>query len=130
MNSKAIPDELPLTVEGVCNISVECWRLGRIADLLTDSNEAVGLRHATRRITEELNAIGIRVLDFAGRSYNPGLVPVVVEVHEDDGLPDEHSIVAETISPTVTWRGQVIKPGQIIVKRSPLRPRECTEVVQ
>jgi len=48
------------------------------------------------------------------------MVPEVVEVREDQGLPDGHAIIDETVAPTVTWRGQVIKAGQIIVKRSPV----------
>ncbi len=36
---------------------------------------------------------------------------------------DLHGVIDETIAPTVTWRGKVIEPGQIIVKRSPVRPQ-------
>ena len=120
MNSKTIPTELPMDADGACALSLECWRLSLIAELLKDSNQGAGLRHAVRRITETLKGMGIEVVDFAGRPYDPGMVPEVVEVREDQGLPDGHAIIDETIAPTVTWRGQVIKPGQIIVKRSPL----------
>jgi hypothetical protein len=130
MNSKTIPAELPMDTDGACALSLECWRLNRIAQLLRDSNEGAGLRHAVRRISETLKGMGIEVVDFAGRPYDPGMVPEVVEVREDQGLPDGHAIVDETIAPTVTWRGQVIKPGQIIVKRSSVRPQEHTRVVE
>jgi hypothetical protein len=119
MTSKAIPDELPITVEGACNISLECWRLSRIAEALKDSSEGMALRHAARSINEALNVIGIEIVDFAGRIYDPGMVPEVVEVRLDDTIPDRHAVIAETIAPTVTWRGQVVKLGQIVVKRSP-----------
>ena len=119
MNSKTIPAELAMAVEGVCTLSLECWRLSRIGKLLKNSNEGTGLRHAVRRITETLEGMGIEVVDFAGRTYDPGMVPEVVEVREDQGLPNGHAVIDETIAPTVTWRGQVVKPGQIIVKRSP-----------
>ena len=66
----------------------------------------------------------IEIVDFAGRIYDPGLVPEVVEVRLDETLPDGHAVIEETIAPTVTWRGQVIRPGQIVVKRSPLEPAE------
>jgi hypothetical protein len=130
MNSKMIPGELPMTVDAACTLSLECWRLSRIAELLRDSNEGAGLRHAVRRITETLKAMGIEVVDFAGQPYDPGMVPQVVEVREDNALPDGHAIIDETIAPTVTWRGQVIKPGEIIVKRSPVRPQEYTKVIE
>ena len=130
MSSILIPEALPLAIEDVCKIAVECWRLGQIAELLENSNESVGLRHATRRINEALSAIGIEALDFKGRTYDPGLVPEVVEVHNDEGLPEGQSIVEETISPTLTLRGQIIKPGQIIVKRSPSRSEKEPEAMQ
>jgi hypothetical protein len=97
---------------------------------MKEGNEAVGLRHATRRITEALNSIGIEILDFTGRIYDPGLVPVVVEIHDDEGAPPGQTIVEETISPTLTWRGQVIEPGQIIVGRSPSESAEPRKGVQ
>jgi hypothetical protein len=124
MNAKVLPEELAISVEGACNISLECWRLSQIAELQKDSNEGAGLRHAVRRITEALNAMEIEIIDFTGRIYDPGLVPEVVEVRHDESLPDGHAVIEETISPTVTWRGQVIKPGQIIVRRSLLGSAE------
>ena len=113
-----------LNIEAACALSLECWRLSRIAELVKDGNQGSGLRHAVRRITETLKEMGIELVDFAGRTYDPGMVPEVVEVREDQGLPDGRAIIDETIAPTVTWRGQVVKPGQIIVKRSPVRPQE------
>ena len=130
MNSKTIPAELPLDTEGACALSLESWRLSRIAELLSDSNEGAGVRHAVRRITETLKGMGIEVVDFSGRPYDPGMVPEVVEVREDEGLPDGHAIIDETVAPTVTWRGQVIKAGQITVKRSPVKPQEYLKVVE
>jgi hypothetical protein len=126
MNPKTIPAKLPMDTDGACALSLECWRLSLIAEVLRDSSEGAGLRHAVRRITETLKGMAIEVVDFAGRPYDPGMVPEVVEVREDQGLPEGHAIIDETIAPTVTWRGQVINPGQIIVKRSFGRPQEHT----
>ena len=117
MNSRTLPPELPIDADGVCGIALECWRLSRIAESLKDSNQGAGLRHAVRRITETLKGMGIEVIDFSGRPYDPGMVPEVVEVR-DQGMLYGHAIIAETIAPTVTWRGQVIRPGQIIVNSS------------
>jgi hypothetical protein len=123
MNATVVPDDLAISVEGACDISLECWRLGQLGQLQKDSSDGAGLRHAARRITETLSAMGIEIIDFAGRIYDPGLVPEVVEVRQDETLPDGHAVIEETIAPTVTWRGRVIKPGQIIVRRSPQTPK-------
>jgi len=130
MNSKTIPAELPMTVESAYALSLECWRLSGIAELLKDSSEGAGLRHAVRCITDILDGMGIQIVTFDKRTYDPGMVPEVVEVREDQGLPDGLAVIDETIAPTVTWRGQVVKPGQIILRRSPVRPQESTEVAE
>ena len=93
MNSETIPAELPMSVEGACTLSLECWRLRRIAELVKDSNEGSGLRHAVRCITDTLEGMGVEVVDFAGRTYDAGMVPKVVEVREDEGLPDGRAVV-------------------------------------
>jgi hypothetical protein len=126
MNAMVVPDQLAISVEGACGLCLECWRLNKLAELQKDSNEGARLRHAVRRITETLNGMEMEIIDFAKRIYDPGLVPEVMEVRLDDTLPDGHAVIEETIAPTVTWRRQVIKPGQIIVRRSPLRPAEIT----
>ena len=130
MNSKTIPKELTIPVDGASTLSLECWRLGRIAELLKDGNERAGIRHAVRSIAKTLASIGIEVVDFNGRTYDSGMVPEVVEVREDHGLPDGQAVVDETVAPTVIWHGQVIKAGQIVVKRSPPGPREYPKAVE
>jgi hypothetical protein len=127
MDPTTVPTDVPIALEGACTFAIECWRLGRISILLKDSAEGAGLRHTVRRINETLDAMGIQIVDFAGRAYDPGMVPEVVEVREEPGLPDGHAVVQETIAPTVTWRGQVIKNGQIIVKGTPRRSPEFTK---
>jgi len=124
MIEMVIPDELAISIEGVCDISLECWRLCKLAQSQKESNEGAALRYATRRMAEVLTGMEIEIIDFVGRVYDPGLVPEVVEVRQDKSLPDGQSIIEETVAPTVTWRGQVIKAGQIIVKRSPLTSAE------
>ena len=130
MDSMTIPTELTMDADDACALSLECWRLSLIAELLKDSTQGPGLRHAVRRITETLKGMGIEAVDFVGRPYDAGMVPEVVDVREDQGLPEGRAIIDETIAPTVTWRGQVIKPGQIIVKRSFVRPQQHTRVVE
>jgi hypothetical protein len=96
----------------------------RIAEFVKIGNAGFALRHAARCIAEILKEIGVEIVDFAGRNYDPGMVPEVVEVREVLDLPDGRAVVDETIAPTVTWHGRVVKPGQIIVKRSSVRSQE------
>ena len=118
MNSDRLPAELPITLNSACALSVECWRLRRLAEQMMDTNAGASLRHAVRCITHTLLQMEIEVVDFAGRAYDPGMAPEVVEVREDQDLVDRHAIIEETIAPTVLWRGLVVRPGQVIVRQA------------
>ena len=69
-------------------------------------------------LTDTLLQMGIEVVDFVGRAYDPGIAPEVIEVLEDPDLVDGHAIIEETIVPTVIWRGLVVRPGQVIVRQA------------
>jgi len=84
-----------------------------------ERDDAAGMRHAVRNISEALSGMGVEIIDFAGRAYDPGLVPEVIEVRLDDTLSKGRAIIHETISPTVMWRGQIVSRGQVVVKQSP-----------
>lgn len=126
MKAMVIPDELAIYVEGACDISLECWRLSQLVELQKASEDGAALRHAVRGIDNALRAMGIEIHDFTGRIYDSGLVPDVIEVRQDAVLSAGCAVIEETIAPTVTWRGQVVKPGQIIVKRSPPETSEVS----
>ena len=119
MGELGLPKELPISVDGVCNISMECWRLRKIAEGRIERDDTAGMRHVVRSISDALSGMGVEIIDFAGRAYDPGLVPEVVEVRLDDTLSQGRAIIHETISPTVMWRGKVVSRGQIVVRQSP-----------
>jgi hypothetical protein len=129
MKSGDIPSELSITMDGACELSLECWRLRRLAEQARDSNIGPGLRYAVRRMTGTLEKLGIEVLDFAGWTYDPGMVPDVVEVREDAALQAGQAIIDETIAPTVMWHKHVVRPGQIIVRR-PIENPQVSEVTE
>ena len=96
MKSSDIPSELPIALDGACALSLECWRLRRLAEQMGDTSAGLGLRHAVRRISDTLGKMGIEAFDFAGRTYDPGMVPEVIEVREDGDLPDGRTVIDET----------------------------------
>jgi len=127
MSQTVAPTELLIPMDRVRTLSLECWRLERLANSLKHSNDGMVLARAVREITEMLAEAGIGVLDLVGRNYDPGIVPEVLEVHLDPDMPEGSSVIDETVSPTITWHGQVISPGQIIVRQAPAKPRDSVE---
>jgi len=75
--------------------------LRQVANSLKHSGDGMALAHAVREITEMLDEAGIGVVDLVGRSYDPGIVPEVLEVQIDPDLPEGSSIIEETVFPTV-----------------------------
>ena len=97
----ALPTELSVSLEGACALTVEVWRLRRIAEQDSKSGEGPTLRHAVRRIGEVLTEMGVEAVDFTGRKHDPGMAPEVVDVVEDLALEGKPGVIDETISPTI-----------------------------
>lgn len=121
MNSPSVPSEISIGMADIRALGTECWRLGRLAQG-ADGATGAGLRYSCRRLNELLRGTEVEVVDLSGRPYDPGMVPEVVEIRDDLALPAGHSVVDETIAPTLTWRGTVISAGQIVVRRSTTTP--------
>ena len=130
MSSQNVPDELPISMQAVCTLSQEYWRLNHLADLLKDSNEGVALRRIVRSLYGILTGLEIEVIDLTGRPYDPGMVPDVIDIREDRKLADGLSTIDEYIAPTVAWRGQIVKPGKIILRRSYVATPDNSKAVE
>ena len=128
MSGIQLPLELAIGLEAACELSLECWRLRRLSELAKDTNTRTALRHAVRHMTEVLATLDIQAVDLAGRAYDAGMVQEVIEIREDLEIANGHAIVEETVAPTVTWRGQVVHRGQIIVRRSSAPSKDSGEV--
>ena len=117
MNMSTMPPELPISRQSLITLAIESWRLARTASLLGNAHELASLRYAARQFSEVLSEMNIELVDLAGRAYDPGMAPEVVDVQDDPKLSAGIVVIDETISPTVLWRGQVIEAGQISLRR-------------
>ncbi len=81
-----------------------------------------------RQLSKVLEELKISVVDLAGRPYDSGMIQEVLEVLDDPELLGGQQVIAETISPTITWNGAIAQPGQITLRRSPLPDPFTTEV--
>jgi hypothetical protein len=120
MNEKTMSTEPSLSLSSCCSLASEVWRLKRYVDSLGEVTEAVSLRYSIRQLTRLLDELRIAVVDLTGHPYDSGMIQEVLEVLDDSELLAGEQIIAETISPTVTWNGNIAQPGQITLRRSPL----------
>ena len=114
-------DELPQTLEvslsSLAELAVEWWRLERWAGGAEQESSTQRARHVARRLGKFLSERGLEVIDLTGRAYEPGLAVEVLDAFEDAQLPAGAQLVDETVAPIVLWRGEVVRLGQVVVKR-------------
>jgi hypothetical protein len=109
-------------VAGLAELTVECWRLLRLAERLLreePSDRQAAMRAQTRYVRGRLDAIlgarGLRLISYDGEPYAPGLPVTIGNADELDG--NEGLVIAETLEPTLLTNGRVIAMGKVILKK-------------
>src|SRR5207249_11415611 len=98
-------------------LAVEYWRLSNWLEQSPCRQNAAPARHALRRIADFLQAQEIEVQALDGRPFDAGLAARVVDTIDDANLSEASSVIDQTLSPLVLWRGQVVKAAEVIVRR-------------
>jgi hypothetical protein len=117
VNSLAATIDLPLSA--ILALSQECWRLQRIAASPDTPHRNSACHRSFRVIAAILAEQGIQFEDYYGRPYDQGLAAEVLDAIEDPQMTPGAARIDETVSPTITWRGCVVIPGQIVVRQGP-----------
>lgn len=113
------PSTVEIPISDLAELVVEAWRLDRHFAARSGDTVPAAWRHAARRLGDFLAKQGFTVLDLTGRSYDPGLAVLVVDVVEDPGVPTDQAVIEEMLAPIVLWRGAVARPGQVVVRQPP-----------
>jgi hypothetical protein len=110
------------TVGGLAELTVECWRLLRLAEQLVRSQppdrQAGALaqtRYARGRIEAVLGEQSIRLIAYANEPYSPNLPVTVANADEFDG--NEGLVIVDTLEPTLLVGARVLTMGKVILKR-------------
>lgn len=113
MPTEPIPQSLTVPMESLVSLAIECWRLkGGIGN---DSSPPV--RHALRRMNDFLQLCEIQTQELTGHPFDAGMAARVIDTLDDPSLPADRAIIEETLVPMVLWRGQVIRPAEIVVRQ-------------
>lgn len=109
---------LSVPLQSLVNLAVEQWRLAAWLAAHGTGAGAGPARHAVRKLEEffRQNELEVQVLD--GRPFDSGLAVRVVDTVQDDTLPPGKAVIAETLSPMVLWRGQVVRPAEVVTRQS------------
>lgn len=98
----------------LADVATSLWRLGRrLLDPAIASTGALAMaRRHFQAAWDALDSGGVSVQDHTGETFDPGLALRVV-AFETAAVDGER--VIETIRPSVSWRGQLMQMGEVIV---------------
>jgi hypothetical protein len=117
VNPDPRPESVAFPFAAIVEVAVEHWRLAAWLAGGSRGADAGVARHALRKIGDFLQSAELEVRGLEGHPFDPGLAARVVDVIDDPTLPQGRTIIDETLSPLVLWRGQVIKPADIVTRR-------------
>jgi len=109
-----------LNIESVAQLCVEYWKLAAATEkalrgvLASDGKRLEAqLKFSKRQLDVLLQDLGLRLVDFSGERFHPGLA-VSVD-NPGDFEENEALVVGKTIEPTVMSDMTVIRLGRVIV---------------
>lgn len=110
-----LPDKLDVPLDALIELAIESWRLEDWLAGLPPEKAASKLRHVARRLQKFLIERELSALDLTGRKYEPGMAVEVLEVLADENLRAGEKLIVEMVAPIVSWRGRVVRHGQIVI---------------
>ena len=120
-------DQPPFRPDLVAQLCVEYWKLARATEkalngvLSRDGKRLEAqLKFSKRQLDVLLHDLGLRLVDFSGERFHPGLA--VSADNLGDYEEDEVLVVGQTIEPTIMAEMTVIRLGRVIVM--PVEQRE------
>lgn len=119
MSDPTIPENVSVSFSSLVHLAVEHWRLTRWLQVSGTGAGAGPARHAARKLEDFLRSHELDVQSLDGRIFDPGLAAKVIDSLEDPKVPAGQVIVSETLSPMVLWRGQVVRPAEVVTAQRP-----------
>lgn len=104
-----------ISMHQLADLATSCWRIKKRLSKITDRTESLPrIDRDLDGIFEVLHAIGIRIKDYTGETFDYGLPLKVITTQPAPGLVKER--VIETIKPTLLWQNHVIQMGEVIIE--------------
>lgn len=108
--------DIPMGVEEITELATEIWRieqrLSKTADKISDVHKK-GLENSVQRLKRYLQKFDVEIQDYTGQKYNDGFNFDILSREQDPSL--EHPIIKETVEPTITCRGRIVKKAKVIL---------------
>ena len=100
--------------EKLGDLAIAYWRLSRWVENVHVERKTAAVS-SLRQIDRFLKANDIELFDLLGQKYDSGYAIDVVGTDAPDDIPEEKLLIAETLSPLVMQRGEILKYGQVVL---------------
>jgi len=100
----------------IVELAVEVWRINnRIMKAESSLSEIQkrGLESSLQKFVKFLDHNDVRFIDHTGQKYNEGMNIEVLSFEKDQTA--KYSFIKETIEPSITCNGMVVKKGKVVV---------------
>jgi len=106
-------------------IAVESWKFSRIFARVVnklDAGEASRyvnqLRYFHKKIEENLDAAGLKLVNLEGQPFDPGTAAAPLNI--GDFGPDEHLLVDQMVEPIIMGPSGIKKQGTVMLRKAHL----------
>jgi hypothetical protein len=110
------PQSSQPTVEEFRTLATEVWRLKKALTTVSSVPNANTFTISIERLEDALRSLKLEIHDPLGEAYDEGMTLSVSLFEKTRALPQGVKRIAETISPTVYWNGQLLQVGKVIVE--------------
>ncbi len=107
-------------LETIAQLCVEYWKLSAVTEKALGTLESkdrkrlqAQLKFSKRQLELILKELGLRLIDFCGEHYHPGLAISVDNLADHN--EDEQLVISKTLEPTVMSNMKVIRLGRAII---------------
>ena len=124
MDDPSIQPALQLE-KALIEIAVESWRFAKLFSRLlgkVDAGDGARFvnqyRYFLKRLEDNLEQAGLRLVNVEGHPYDPGVAATAVNI--GDFGPDDHLLVDQMIEPILMGREGVVRTGTVMLRKAEL----------
>lgn len=112
-----------LLEHSLIEVAVETWRFSRLfarvlnkLDAGDQGRYANQLRYFQKKVEEQLESAGLKLVSVEGQPFDPGIAASAVNL--GDFGPDETLLVEQMVEPIIMGTDGLRRPGTVIVRKA------------
>lgn len=115
-------DSYEQMVQSLIDVAVESWRFSRLfgkvvskLDVGESSRYTNQLRYFQKKVEENLDANGFKLVNIEGQPYDPGIAASALNL--GDFAPDDVLLVDQMLEPIIMGPNGILKEGTVMLRK-------------